>query len=152
MAIFLAEIAFLLALGLFGLGLALWHQGRQATAPLLRAAGVVLVVGSVLAALSTGYFSVRYQARHELDRACLFHQGWGDGWGARGSWGPRGGGWGMRGPGAMGPGMMGRGMMGPWTPPETRPPGPPPAGSQSAPGAGAQPAQPESGSGAKPSP
>jgi hypothetical protein len=144
MAVFLAEIAFLLALALFALGLVLWHQGRQASAGLLRGAGAVLVVGAVVAALSTGYFSVRYQTQRELDRAYLFHPGWG----APGFGGPRGGGWGM-----PGPGMMGRGMMDYWAQPGPGRAGSPSGCAGTAPGAGGAPAaQPEPGSGAKPNP
>lgn len=69
MAMFLAEISFLLALGLFASGLVLWHQGLQATSGLLRGAGAVLVVGAVLTALCTAYFAVRYQVQAEFDHA-----------------------------------------------------------------------------------
>lgn len=106
MAMFLAEISFLLALALFAAGLVLWHRGREATAGLIRAAGAVLVVGSVLTALCTGYFSVRYQVQGEFDHAYL-HPG---GIAAHGMMGPA---CMQQGPRGMGPGMMGPGMMQP---------------------------------------
>ena len=84
MAMFLAEITFLLELGLLALGLVLWHQGRQAGAGLLRTAGAVLVVGAALTALCTGYFSVRYQIQGDFDRAYPAHA-------AAPAWGHHGG-------------------------------------------------------------
>lgn len=122
MAMFLAEISFLLALALFASGLVLWHRGREATAGLLRGAGAVLVVGAVLTALCTGYYSVRYHVQGEFDHAYPHHAAMS----ARGAMGPactqRGMGQGM-----MGPGMMEQGTQGmpvrPGVPPgeETRP-------------------------------
>jgi hypothetical protein len=108
MAMFLAEISFLLALGLFASGLVLWHQGRQAGAGLLRGAGVVLVAGAVLTALCTGFFSVRYQLRGEFDHAYASHPA-------------------SAGPGTTDPRVMGSAMMERRAPPmspgeEARPP------------------------------
>lgn len=123
MAMFLAEISFLLALALFAAGLALWHRGREATAGLLRAAGAVLVVGAVLTALCTGYFSVRYHVQGEFDHAYPHPAAMG----ARGTMGPACAQQGQRGmgPGTMGPGMMGPGMMQPGTQGMAMPAGPP---------------------------
>jgi hypothetical protein len=123
MAMFLAEISFLLALALVAAGLVLWHRGREATAGLLRAAGAVLVVGGVLTALCTGYFSVRYHVQGEFDHAYPHHAAMA----ARGMMGPacpQQGQPGM-GPGRMGPGMMGPGMMQPGTQGMPMPGGPP---------------------------
>ncbi|HUE95708.1 MAG TPA: hypothetical protein VMN39_03565 [Longimicrobiaceae bacterium] len=108
MAMFLAEISFLLALALFAGGLVLWQRGREATAGLLRAAGAVLVVGAVLTALCTGYFSVRYHVQGEFDHAYPHPAAVA----ARGMMGPACPQQGQRG---MGPGMMGTGMMQPGT-------------------------------------
>ena len=69
MAMFLAEITFLLELALFALGLVLWQRGRETGGGLSRVAGGVLVGGAVLTALCTGYFSVRYQVVGDFDRA-----------------------------------------------------------------------------------
>ena len=120
MAMFLAEISFLLALALFAAGLVLWHRGREATAGLLRAAGAVLVVGAVLTALCTGYFSVRYHVQGEFDHAYSDH----DFMAARAMMGPA---CTQQGPRGMGPGMMGPGMMQPGTPGMPMRPGGPPA-------------------------
>lgn len=123
MAMFLAEISFLFALALFASGLVLWHRGREATAGLVRAAGAVLVVGAVLTALCTGYFSVRYHVQGEFDHAYLHPAAMA----ARGMTGPacpHQGQSGM-GPGMMGPGMMSPGMMQPGTQPMPTPSGPP---------------------------
>ena len=98
MAMFLAEIAFLLELALFAAGLVLWHRGREATAGLLRTAGAVLVVGAALTAVCTGYFSVRYHVQGEFDHA----------YAARAP----AAGHGTMGPGMMRPGMRERGMAG----------------------------------------
>jgi hypothetical protein len=73
MAVFQLEIAFLLELAVFAAGLVLLHLGRQQTAPLLRAAGFVLVVGGVLTAACTGYFGVRYHVQGEFDHAYAHH-------------------------------------------------------------------------------
>lgn len=110
MAMFLAEIAFLLELALFAAGLVLWHKGREATAGLLRGAGAVLVVGAVLTSLCTGYFSVRYHVQGEFDHAYPAAPGTLDPGGAPGC--PRGTAPGMMGSGGMGPGMMEPGMRG----------------------------------------
>ncbi len=73
MAMFQLEIAFLLELAVFAAGLVLLHLGKQGTAPLLRAAGFVLVVGAVLTAACTGYFGVRYHVQGEFDHAYPHH-------------------------------------------------------------------------------
>lgn len=93
MAMFLAEIAFLLELALFAAGLVLWHRGREATAGPLRTAGALLVVGAALTAVCTGYFSVRYLVQGEFDHAYAVQTP-------------------AAGHGMMGPGMMERGMQG----------------------------------------
>ena len=115
MAMFLGEISFLLALAVFAFGLVLWHRGREAAAGPLRGAGAVLVVGAVLTALCTGYYTVRYQTQGDFDHAYAPHP-----MGACAMMGPggapgsqRGMGPGVMGPGHMGPGTMGPGMMGP---------------------------------------
>jgi hypothetical protein len=115
MAMFLAEISFLLEVALFAAGLVLWHKGREGAVGLVRAAGVVLVVGASLTALCTGYFSIRYHVQGEFDHAYYTHPALAASammacGGARG--GPRGMGPGGMGPGAMGPGRMRPGMMG----------------------------------------
>ncbi len=69
MAMFQLDIAFLLELALLAAGLVLLHFGKQETAPLLRAAGVLLVVGSVLTAACTGYYGVRYHVQGGFDHA-----------------------------------------------------------------------------------
>ncbi len=69
MAMFQLDIAFLLELALFAAGLVLLHLGKQGTAPLLRAAGFVLVVGSVLTAACSVYYGVRYQIQGEFESA-----------------------------------------------------------------------------------
>jgi hypothetical protein len=73
MAMFQLELAFLVELALFAAGLVLLHLGKQATAPLLRAAGLVLVIGAVLTAACTGYFGVRYHIQGEFDHAYAAH-------------------------------------------------------------------------------
>lgn len=69
MAMFQLEIAFLLELALLAAGLVLLHLGRQGTAPLLKAAGFVLIVGAVITAACSGYFGVRYHVQGEFDHA-----------------------------------------------------------------------------------
>jgi len=69
MAMFLGMISFLLALALFAGALVLWHNGRQAGAGLVRVAGAVLGVGSVLTALCTVYFMFVYRVQGDFDSA-----------------------------------------------------------------------------------
>ena len=73
MAMFLLHIAFLLALGLFGAGLFLWHRGAQPTGGVLRIGGGILVVGAVLSALCVGYYGIRYQVQGDFDHAYAVH-------------------------------------------------------------------------------
>jgi hypothetical protein len=114
MAMFAMELAFLFALALFASGLVLLHFGRQASAGLLRAAGLVLLIGSVLSAVGTLYCGIRYQVQGDFESAYpmlahgMMHRGCG---GSGNRWmGPHG----MLGPDMMRPGTMGRGgeMMG----------------------------------------
>ena len=113
MAMFLAEISFLLALALVAAGLVLWQRGRETTAGLLRTAGAVLVVGAALTALCTGYFSVRYHVQGEFDRAYA-HPAAMAAHGRMDPTCPHQGPHGMA-PGMMAPGRMGGGMMQPGT-------------------------------------
>lgn len=130
MAMFLAEISFLLTLALFAAGLLLWQRGGEGTSALPRVAGAVLVVGTLLTALCNGYFSVRYHVQGEFQRAYPLEARM-----------PAGA---MLGPGCaqaggMHPGMMRHGMMrqmGPGTMPHAGqsmpvPGGPPEAGAPS---------------------
>ena len=69
MAMFQLDIAFLLELALFAAGLVLLHLGKQGPAPLMRAAGFILLVGSVLTAACTLYYGTRYHIQGEFDSA-----------------------------------------------------------------------------------
>lgn len=73
MAMFQLDIAFLLELALFSSGLIVLYFGREKGAGLLKAAGAVLVVGSVLTALCSSYFGVRYHIQGEFDHAHPAH-------------------------------------------------------------------------------
>jgi hypothetical protein len=76
MAMFLGHTAFMLELAMFVAGLALWNYGRQGAAALLRAGGLVAIVGAALAALCTAYYMVRYQVQGDFERAYpSFHHG-----------------------------------------------------------------------------
>ena len=74
MAMFQLDIAFLLELALFATGLIVLHLGREKSAGLLKAAAAVLLVGSVLTAVCSGYFGVRYHVQGDFDRAYPAHQ------------------------------------------------------------------------------
>ncbi len=69
MAQFLGDIAFLLELALVAAGLLLLQVARERSAPLLRGAGWLLVVGAIGTALCTGYFWFRYYQIGDFDRA-----------------------------------------------------------------------------------
>ena len=72
MAMFVLEIAFLLALAVLAGGVVLWQQGRQAAGP-LRVAGLVLIVGAVLTAACTAYYGIRYHVQGDFDHAYPMH-------------------------------------------------------------------------------
>ncbi|HXK22573.1 MAG TPA: hypothetical protein VMS55_07850 [Myxococcota bacterium] len=123
MAMFAMEISFLLALAVFAAGALLLHHGRVAGSGMLRAAALVVLVGSVLSAACTLYWGIRYHTQGEFDSAypsmarAMMRGEPGAPWP-----GPMGPGMmgppgmmrpGMMGPGGMGPGIMGPGMMGP---------------------------------------
>jgi hypothetical protein len=94
MAEFLADIAGVLVLFAIASGLiVLWRAGREAGAGLLRAAGLLLVVGGVAVGLCTTWYWIQYQTRGEFASAHMVY------------------------PGVLPPGMMvpGTGMMGPGT-------------------------------------
>jgi len=74
MAMFHLEGVFLFELALFAAGLVLLHFARLGSAPLLRAAGLVLVVGSVLTAACTLYYGVRYHVQGEFESAYPPHR------------------------------------------------------------------------------
>ena len=104
MAMFAMETSFLIAIALFASGLVLLHFGRQASAGLLRAAGLVLLIGSVLTAACTVYWGIRYHVQGDFESAYPML--------ARGMMHPGCGGSGHRwmGPhGPMGPEAMGHG-------------------------------------------
>jgi len=118
MAMFAMEISFLFALAVFAGGLVLLHHGRQPGASLVRAAALVLLIGSVLSAAGTLYAGIRYHVQGQLGSAYpMFAQGW-----MHGGCGGPGEGWMRRHP-IMGPGMMGRmpWMMGAPPPPAPEP-------------------------------
>jgi hypothetical protein len=127
MAMFAMETSFLIAIAVFAGGLVLLHFGRQASAGLLRAAGLVLLIGSVLAATCTVYWGIRYHLQGDFESAYPM-LACGKMHGACGGPGSR---W-MRHHGTLGPGMMGSGMMERMGPPDPHgmmggPPAPAPA-------------------------
>jgi hypothetical protein len=111
MAMFQFHTAFMLELLAFAAGLGLLHFGRAGSAPILRAAGGVLILGALLTAGCSVYYGIRYHVQGEFDhayppnaRACMHGMAEMDG----SHMGPHHGGMGtvMVGPGMMGPGMM----------------------------------------------
>lgn len=61
MAQFSADIAGMLEILAFALGLYLWHLAAKENAAILRLAAAVLVAGAVLVGACTTYYWVRYQ-------------------------------------------------------------------------------------------
>ena len=64
---FLGDIAFMLELFAVAGGLVLLYQASRENAGLLRAAGLVLVIGGILTAACTGYFYFRYFGQGGFD-------------------------------------------------------------------------------------
>jgi len=104
----LSDIAGVLELAGVAAGLFLLHRAAKEGATLLRAAGLVLVIGSALLGLCTGYYWFSYRAAGAFDAERQVSM-------MGGQMGPAMMG-GQMGPammgGQMGPGMMGRGHMG----------------------------------------
>jgi hypothetical protein len=107
MAMFQFHTAFTLELLAFAAGLSLLHFGRAGSAPILRAAGGVLIVGALLTAGCSVYYGIRYHVQGEFDhvyppkaRACMHGMGGMDGHRMGPHHGPMGGSV------MMGPGMM----------------------------------------------
>ena len=103
MAMFHFHAAFMLELAALAAGLVLLHQGRAASALLLRAAGWILIVGSLVSAACSTYYAVRYHVQGEFDHAygsagCPLAPGFGFGGGPMHH-------------GGMGPEKSGHGMM-----------------------------------------
>ncbi|NOY90168.1 MAG: hypothetical protein GXP55_03085 [Deltaproteobacteria bacterium] len=68
MSQFLGDIAFMLELFAAAAGLVLLHlAAKEAPAKLLRAAGLVLLLGGVGASLCTSYFWFQYHAQGRFD-------------------------------------------------------------------------------------
>lgn len=74
MAMFQLDIAFMLELAAFAGGLIVLHFGREKGSGLLKWAAVVLLVGSVLTALCSSYFGIRYHILGDFDRAYPAHR------------------------------------------------------------------------------
>lgn len=64
---FLADIAGMLEVFAVAGGLVLLHRARKESAGLLKAAGLVLVVGGVAVGLCTSYYWFKYQANGDFD-------------------------------------------------------------------------------------
>lgn len=60
MAMFLAELVFLFELALFSSGLLVINKAIKEKSKLTKTAGYVMVVGSLLTAACTGYYSLKY--------------------------------------------------------------------------------------------
>ena len=69
MAQFMGDAVFLLEVSLVALGLIIFHFGREQQAILLRAAGVVLVVGAALTAVCTSYYWMTYAGQGDFAHA-----------------------------------------------------------------------------------
>lgn len=68
---FMGDAVFLLELALFSAGLVTLHFGQQLQAPLVRAAGWVLSVGSAATAVCTTYYWLTYAWQGDFSRALL---------------------------------------------------------------------------------
>lgn len=74
MAQFLGDIAGMLEIFAIALGLVLLHRAaKESPAKLLRAAGLVLVVGGLLVGICTGWYWLKYQLAGDFDRASMWH-------------------------------------------------------------------------------
>ena len=74
MAQFMGDVVFLLEVCLVTLGLIVFHFGREQKAVLLRAAGIVLVVGAALTAVCTTYYWMTYAGQGDFAHAHLVVQ------------------------------------------------------------------------------
>ncbi len=71
MAMFLAEITFLLELALFVAGLILLYKARKETSKLLKWAAAVLIIGSLGTITCTAYYSLKYFNQGAFESAYL---------------------------------------------------------------------------------
>jgi hypothetical protein len=74
MAQFLADIAGMLEIFAIAAGLVLLHRAyKDPPAKLLKAAGLVLVIGGIAVGLCTSWYWIKYQAAGEFDSAAPWH-------------------------------------------------------------------------------
>lgn len=69
MAMFLADIAFMLELALLVAGLYLFHSAKGNGSNLLRLAAFLAVIGSISGMACTGYYSMKYHFQGNFDSA-----------------------------------------------------------------------------------
>jgi hypothetical protein len=74
MAEFLGDIAGMLEIFAVAAGLVLLHRAsKEAPAKLLQAAGVLLIVGGLVAGACTGWYWFQYRAAGDFERAMPMH-------------------------------------------------------------------------------
>ncbi|MCB9540058.1 MAG: hypothetical protein H6704_27915 [Myxococcales bacterium] len=74
MAQFLGDVAGMLELFAIAAGLVLLHEAsKEPAAKLLKAAGLVLVVGGIAVGLCTSFYWFKYQAAGNFERAMPIH-------------------------------------------------------------------------------
>ncbi len=71
MAMFLAEITFLLELAMFVAGLVLLYKAHQRASSLLSWAAAILIVGSLVTTACTTYYSLKYYNQGAFEKAYL---------------------------------------------------------------------------------
>jgi hypothetical protein len=74
MAEFLGDIAVMLEVLIFGIGLVILHYGRKEKAGLLLTSGTVLTIAAVLSFACSLYYYLEYRSQGAFDQAYPTHQ------------------------------------------------------------------------------
>lgn len=74
MAMYLAELVFLVELALLAAGLVLLYKAHKEASVLLKTAAILLIIGSIGTAICTTYFSLKYYKQGVFDTAFMHEQ------------------------------------------------------------------------------